>query len=362
MTGGTEGEAEARFAGFVATLGRGPGRSRPLSRAEARDAFGLVLADAVHPAQLGAFMMLLRYRGEDPEEITGLVEAARDALPHAASGGPAAIGPVALDWPSYGAGRTRGAPWFLLSALALSQTGVRVLMHGTNEFSGGISVADGLAAIGGAPSATAFEVGHALDRTGFAYWPAACLFPALDRLLGMRRLFGLRSPVNTVARLVDPGSAGVSVDGVFHPPYIALHLGVAERLDRRSVVVIKGGGGEAERPAAKPTAAHLWRRGRGRSELLLPALAPAVERSAVPDSPASFARVWHGEGPVSPLALQTVVGTVALALLALDDGLDPGTADRRAQEIWQARRPDRAEPVPSDPERQRIRNDPPFRT
>ena len=92
--------AEARFAGFVATLGRGPGRSRALSRDEAREAFELVLADAVHPAQLGAFMMLLRYRGEDPDEITGLVEAARATLRHDVAG-PSVIGPVALDWPSY---------------------------------------------------------------------------------------------------------------------------------------------------------------------------------------------------------------------------------------------------------------------
>ncbi len=357
MANDTGDEAQARFAGYVATLGRGSGRSRALTRDEARDAFGLVLADAVHPAQLGAFMMLLRYRGEDPEEITGLVEAARDSLGHAApEGRAAAIGPVALDWPSYGAGRTRGAPWFLLSALALSQTGIRVLMHGTNEFGGGISVADGLAAIGRVPSAGADEVGRSLDRTGFAYWPAAALSPVLDRLLGMRRLFGLRSPVNTVARLVDPGSAGVSVDGVFHPPYIALHLGVAERLGRRSLLVIKGGGGEAERPAAKPTAAHLWRRDAGRSELLLPPLAPGAERSATPDTPALFARVWQGEGLVPPLVLQTVVGTIALALLALDERLDSATADRRAQEIWQARRPDGAEPVPHDAG-PRVRND-----
>ncbi len=352
-------EAEARFAGYVATLGRGPGRSRALTREEARDAFGLVLADAVHPAQLGAFMMLLRYRGEDPEEITGLVEAARDSLGRDAAGPAAAIGPVALDWPSYGAGRTRGAPWFLLSALALAQAGTRVLMHGTNEFTGGMPVADGLAAIGSAPSAGAAAVGRSLDETGFAYWPAASLSPALDRLLGMRRLFGLRSPVNTVARLLDPGSAGVSVDGVFHPPYIALHLGVAERLGRRSLLVIKGGGGEAERPATKPTAAHLWRRERGRAELLLPALAPAAERVAVPDTPASFAAVWRGEGAAPPVVLQTVVGTIALALLALDEALDPAAADRRAQEIWQARRSDRGEPVPPGPATQ-FRNDAAF--
>ena len=42
--------------------------------------------------------------------------------------------------------------------------------------------------------------------------------------LGRRALLGLRSPINTVARLLNPMDAPASVDGVFHPPYIALHL------------------------------------------------------------------------------------------------------------------------------------------
>ncbi|MDB5366089.1 MAG: glycosyl transferase family protein, partial [Rhodospirillales bacterium] len=38
-----------RFAEFVATLGRGPGRSRALTRDEAREAFGLVLDERAEP-------------------------------------------------------------------------------------------------------------------------------------------------------------------------------------------------------------------------------------------------------------------------------------------------------------------------
>ncbi len=83
-----------RFASFVATLGRGPGRSRALTREEAREAFAMVLAGEADPHQVGAFLMLLRYRGEDPDEIAGLVEAARE---HAGLGGGL---PIDLDWPS----------------------------------------------------------------------------------------------------------------------------------------------------------------------------------------------------------------------------------------------------------------------
>jgi anthranilate phosphoribosyltransferase len=103
----------------------------------------MVLRGEADPHQVGAFLMLLRFRGEDAEEITGMVQAVRA---HAGLGQPE-LG-VDLDWPSYGAGRTRGAPWFLLAALALARSGVSVLMHGSNDFSSGIAVEDALAALG----------------------------------------------------------------------------------------------------------------------------------------------------------------------------------------------------------------------
>src|SRR3978361_1278555 len=100
MTASSESaSSESRFAAFVATLGRGPGRSRALTREEAHTPFGMVLRNEVDPHQVGAFLMLLRFRGEDAEEITGMVEATRAQ----AALGREDLG-VDLDWPSYGAG------------------------------------------------------------------------------------------------------------------------------------------------------------------------------------------------------------------------------------------------------------------
>src|SRR5919202_6715348 len=185
---------EHPFARYVRTLGRGPGRSRALTREEARDALGMVLRGEADPHQVGAFLMLLRYRGEDPEEITGLTLTAREAV----GAGPPDGAPVDLDWPSYGAGRTRAAPWYLLAALALARGGRRVVMHGTNEFSAGTGVPEALAALGLRPAADRADALRRLDSTGFAYLPLAAMSPALARLLAFRRLLGLRSPLNTV--------------------------------------------------------------------------------------------------------------------------------------------------------------------
>jgi len=321
--------AVARFSTFVAMLGRGPGRSRALTRAEAREAMGLVLAGQADPHQVGAFLMLLRYRGEDPHEIAGLVEAAR-----AAAGVPATEFAADLDWPSYGAGRTRAAPWFLLAALALARGGVRVLMHGSNSFSGGIAVEQALPALGLAAATGIADARVRLAAENFAYLPLRAFAPGLDSLLDLRNLFGLRSPVNTVARLLDPARAAAGVDGVFHPPYVAVHLGVAEILARPRLLVVKGAGGEAERTPTKPGVATLWD-GTARREIFLPGadLPPVDPADETLDG---FAAVWHGAAaPARPLA--TVHATLALALLALGRADDAAQADAAAAALWRAR-------------------------
>jgi len=320
----------ARFAPFVAMLGRGPGRSRALTRDEAREAFGMVLRGEPDPHQVGAFLMLLRYRGEDADEIAGLVEAARNGVSHDLG--------VDLDWPSYGAGRSRGLPWFLLSALALARAGVSVLMHGSNEFSAGVGVPDGLAALGRRPAARVAEAERMLARDRFAYLPLEILSPPMLRLLRLRDLFGLRSPVNTVARLLDPGAARAGVDGVFHPAYIDVHLGVAERLRRPRLLVLKGGGGEAERDPVKPRVAHVWDRERGRAELVLPAWNAAPGPMGHEDGPTPLAALWRGEAEF-PHAEAIVRATIAMALVGLGRAC-PADADAAALAIWAKREAD----------------------
>jgi anthranilate phosphoribosyltransferase len=313
-------EAIDRFAGYVATLGRGPGRSRALTRSEAADAMGMLLRGEADRMQVGAFLMLLRYRGEDASEIAGLVEGARPTTRIADAG-------VDLDWPSYGAGRTRGAPWFLLAALALAAAGLRVLMHGTNAFSGGMTVTEAMSRLGLPVAADAQDARRGLAAANFAYIPVRNLCPQIDDLLGVRRLLGLRSPVNTVARLLDPGDAPAGVDGVFHPPYIETHLAAAESLGRPRLLVLKGGGGEAERNPRRSVAVHMWVSGCGRCEQLLQPLQLGEPDPSEPD----VAAIWRGEQRHEDIEARSMA-TIALGLLAMGRG-----GDAEAAQIWRDR-------------------------
>jgi hypothetical protein len=83
------------FAEFLRTIGRGATLGRPLDETEAEQAMGMILDGAVEPVQLGAFLLVLRYRTETPAELAGFVRAAR------ARSVPAGGIAVDLDWPSY---------------------------------------------------------------------------------------------------------------------------------------------------------------------------------------------------------------------------------------------------------------------
>ena len=68
---------EHPFIPYVSILGRGKSNSRPLTIDEAKTAMAMILEGKALPEQVGAFLMLLRFKEETPEEIAGFVKAAQ---------------------------------------------------------------------------------------------------------------------------------------------------------------------------------------------------------------------------------------------------------------------------------------------
>jgi anthranilate phosphoribosyltransferase len=292
------------LAPFIHAMGRGPGRARSLTLDEAQDAMRQILSGAADPHAIGALLMLMRYRGETPDEIAGFTRAARALLP--------ALPQVDLDWPSYAAGRTRGLPWFLLAARQVAATGKRVLIHGWNSHqSDGADVRSALTVAGIARAQTVDEVARLLERDGIAYLPLEILAPRLLDLLRLRQVLGLRSCINTVCRMLNPAQAPSAVQGVFHPPYLALQQAAGAILGQPHLCILKGGGGEFERNPSKPVT--LWRLVDGQPvETLLPPLIPDAQRlSDLPLAPADLA------APRDPFARAIITATTQAALLAL---------------------------------------------
>lgn len=303
---------------YVRILGRGPGRSRSLSFEEAQDAMRLMLSGEAAPEAIGALLMLLRMKGETCDEIAGFAAAAQAALPE--------IGPVDLDWPSYAAGRTRGAPWFLLSARLVASTGARVLIHGWNGSNP--ETRAGLAAAG-IPIAEDMEsVSALLNAHGIAYLPLERAHPALFTLLQLRETLGLRSCINTVCRMLNPGRANSSVQGVFHPSYRRLQTDAAALLGWQNLSVIKGGGGEFERHPGKVIRAEGLRSG-SCSMQSFPVLCEETRRLSA--ASASLSDLIGGTA-LPAFETQIIHGTAQIAL----DTLGHRDCARIARSLWQA--------------------------
>ncbi|MGP6088596.1 glycosyl transferase family protein [Antarctobacter jejuensis] len=303
----------------VRTLGRGPGRSRSLTEDEAVDAMSQMLQGAA-PEAVGALLMLLRMKGETKEEIAGFARAAQGAL----GDWPRAD----LDWPCYAAGRTRGLPWFLLAAKLVADQGHRVLLHGWNGRD--TAIRDGIAELGIPVVRTAEEAAQALDAHCIAYLPLEVAHPALFRLLDLRDTLGLRSCVNTVCRMLNPGRASASVQGVFHPPYRLLQADAAELLGWRNLTVIKGGGGEFERHPGKLVEGFGLRNGTQWQRDFQPISRDARRLADFAMPAGSLAALWqHDEAP--EFARDLVLGTALLAFETL------GLTNPDIQALWNLR-------------------------
>lgn len=293
------------LAPYIHAMGRGPGRARSLTGAEAEDAMRLILSGEADPHAIGALLMLMRYRGETPEEIAGFTRAARATLP--------ALPQVDVDWPSYAAGRTRGLPWFLHAARQVAARGKRVLIHGWNShLSDGADVRSALALAAITRARDVDDAARLLDRDGITYLPLESFAPRLLEVLRLRDVFGLRSCINTVCRMLNPALAPAAVQGVFHPPYLALQQAAGAILGQPQLAILKGGGGEFERNPSKPVT--LWRLIDGEPvETLLDPLIPEAQRlSDVALTLDDFAT----GAPNDPFVCAIIDGTAQAALLA----------------------------------------------
>ncbi|MBX9633475.1 MAG: glycosyl transferase family protein [Magnetospirillum sp.] len=317
---------EHPFAQYVRILGKGPNLSRPLTQGETRDAMAMVMAGKVEPVQLGAFLCLLRVKTEIPEEAAGLAQAIKDSI----------VPPdglkVDVDWASY-AGKSRRLPYYLLAALALAQSGISVFMHGAeNHTAGRVYTSQALAALGVRTATSAAEAAAQLACDHFAYMTLEHLSPRLHQLMELKSLLGLRSPIHTVARMVNPFRAAFSINGVTHPPYLSVHQDGSRLLGEQATAAFKGDGGEVERRPEKPC--EVWALVAGeklREEW--PALVAGVREKEEHLDLARLKALWSGT-EVDEAADAAIAGTIAIVLRYSGRAATMAAAEAAGGALW----------------------------
>lgn len=327
-------DSEHPFALYVRILGKGKTGSRSLTQTEAYHAMQMILNGEVEDIQLGAFLMLLRVKEESHEELTGFALAARDNIQ-----APANSVNVQLDWSSY-AGKKKQLPWYLLSCFALADQGISIYMHGAGGHTPGRLYTENVLHELRIPVAENWNaVEQQLGENNFSFMPLEFLCPQLKRIIDLRSYLGLRSPVHTLSRLLNPLNAPYSLQSIFHPSYGDSHQQAAVALGQRNAAVFKGEGGEIERRPEASCTVKLVTDGVA-SEEFWPKMVEG--RQAQPESlnTQNLIAVWRG-GLEDAYAINAIIGTLAIALRLLNKAGDQQQAMLLAQQYWQQRNKDR---------------------
>jgi len=322
---------EHPFAPFIRILGKGKTGTRSLTREEAETAFGMILRGEVQPLQQGAFLMLLRVKEETCEELAGFVSACRSEMQ-----APPPDLTADLDWSSY-AGKRHQHPWFILSMLLLAQTGHRIFVHGSDGHTQGrLYTEEALGQLGLPVASSWLDVGKQLADDRLSYLPLRHFCPPLHEMMQLRPLLGLRSPVNTLARMINPLNARASIQSVFHPAYAALHQETDILMGQHRALVFKGDSGEVEIKPQADTRLYLLANGERQELRLERSQSERVSSVAGKLSILPLQELWRGNSQ-DDYGLDATLATAAAALLLLEPEQTIASARQQAGELWQQR-------------------------
>ncbi|HKZ14061.1 MAG TPA: hypothetical protein VJL81_09480 [Solirubrobacterales bacterium] len=314
------------YAGFRATIktvGTGPRGSRSLSFEEAREAMRAMLAGEVSDAQAGAFLIAMRTKGEEPEELAGLAQALREA---ARSREPVRPGTVACAGAYDGVADSPQLS--LAAAVVAAAAGAPCVVHCGERIGPkyGTSPVAVLAALGGPERPSVDASRRMLTASGVAVVHSGEAIEGWERLARIRDEIGLRGPIHSAEKLVDHLGAERFVVGYTHQPYGPRIVGALQRLGAESTLAVRGiEGSDVPRPA-RPQASGLdGMEMPQRLELRLPPGGAAPEESA-----ATTRAVLSGEEDGATGAAVVLGAMLRLRVADVCDSVEGGIAAARA--------------------------------
>lgn len=182
---------------------------RPFSVDEARNAFGLIMDGAASEAQIAAFLMGLRVRGERQEELLGAVLAVRSRMLAIEEPPPGTIDVCGTGGDGHGTLNVSTAVAFVVSAL-----GVPVAKHGNRALSSLSGASDVLGALGVPLESDCATLGAELRERRLIFMAAPSHHPAMRHAAGARRALGVRTLFNLVGPLANPARVTRQLVGV----------------------------------------------------------------------------------------------------------------------------------------------------
>jgi len=208
-----------------------------LSRAEMAEAMNEIADGGATPAQVGAFLVALRMKGETVDEIAGAAEVMRARVDRVK-----VARDVFVDTCGTGGDGRNTFNISTTAAFAVAGAGVTVAKHGNRAVSSRSGSADVLAALGVNVDAAKDVVERCIEEVGIGFLFAPRLHPAFKAVAGIRREIGARTVFNLLGPLANPAGARHQVMGVFEPRWVPVIGGVLATLGAAHAFVVHGEG------------------------------------------------------------------------------------------------------------------------
>jgi anthranilate phosphoribosyltransferase len=298
-----------------------------LTRAEAREVMGSIMNGEATPAQMGGFLVALRFKGETAHEIAGCAEAMREhVLP---------VKPKRedlVDTAGTGGDNAHTLNISTAAALVAAAAGAAVAKHGNRAVSSSSGSADVLEALGFTLELPPGRIEQSIDELGFGFLFAPAHHPAMRHAAPVRRELATRTVFNVLGPLTNPAGARAQVVGVFSPDLVPTIAEVLAQLGARHAFVVHGAAGVDELSPAGPNVVaevvneRIVTRTIDPLELGVPRCDPAELRGGTPDeNAAAIRRVFDGvDGGARDAILLNAAGAIAAAGHAADlrEGLE----------------------------------------
>ena len=181
---------------------------RSLTMEEAASVMEEIMENKVTPAQFGAFVTVLRVKGETAGEITGFARTMRAKAIRVMTTHPV------VDVVGTGGDKSNTFNISTTAAFVAAGAGLKVAKHGNRAASSQCGSADVLEALGVRIDLNAKQVERCLEKVGICFMFAPTFHPAMRCAAAPRREIGIPTVFNILGPLTNPAGAKAQVLGV----------------------------------------------------------------------------------------------------------------------------------------------------
>jgi anthranilate phosphoribosyltransferase len=206
-----------------------------LTEKEAEEVMNEIMEGVATPAQISAYLMGLRLKGETVEEIAGSVRAMRDRAVRIAVGAP-----LVVDTCGTGGDGRHTFNISSTAAFVVAGAGLTVAKHGNRSVSSKSGSADVLSELGVNIHLSPDRVSDCINEVGIGFLFAPLYHGAMKHCAGPRQEMGIRTMLNLLGPLTNPAGATVQVLGVYEPRLTELLGKVLMHLGSQHCFVVHG--------------------------------------------------------------------------------------------------------------------------